>query len=111
MISSEKAWDMLPYVSDIYEKLDITKYIESNQIQLNPDDDFKTMMLSVGLGMFSYILKSTPKIKTEVFTIVSILEDKTMEEVLAQSPTKTIKAFRSIFEDKELLGFFKDAAL
>lgn len=109
MISSEQAFDMLPYVSGIYEKLELKEYIEKNKITINADNDFQSLMLGMGLDMFSHVLKNTPKVKKEVFTIVSIVSGKKLEEVKAQSLGETIKVFREIFEDKEMLGFFKQA--
>lgn len=111
MISTEKAFDMLPYISDIYEELDIKGYIEENKITLDSNDDFKTKMLSVGLDMFSYVLKNTGKIKEEIFEVVAIIEDKTLEEVKAQSIAKTMKTFKSLFEDKDIVDFFKQATV
>lgn len=105
MITSEKAYDMLPYASDIYEKLDIKKFIEDKKIVVEEGENIETKLISVILDLGNFVLKESPKIKSEVFNIVAILEDKTMEEVLAQSPIKTIRAFKSIFEDKETLDF------
>lgn len=108
-ISSEQAFDMLPAVAEIYEKLEIKKYIKDNQITLGENDDFKTMMLAMGLDIGAYVCKQSPKIKKEVFEIVAILEDKTMEEVLAQSPLKNLNAFKSLFGDKDTIDFLKQA--
>ncbi len=105
MITSEKAYDMLPYASDIYEKLDIKKFIEDKKIVVEEGESIETKLIPVILDLGNFVLKESPKIKSEVFNIVAILEDKTMEEVLAQSPIKTIRAFKSIFEDKETLDF------
>ena len=109
MLSSEKAFDMLPYVSDIYEKVDINKYVTDNKKKVAKNKDSELQIMGFGLDMFSYILKHSPKIKTEIFTIVSMIEDKDIKEVKAQSFVQTLKTFKELFEDKEAMDFFKSA--
>lgn len=109
MISTEKAFDMLPYVSDIYEKTDIQKYILDKKAAIKKGKVEELQVMGFGLDMFSYILKQSPKVKIEIFTIVSMIEEKTMEEVKAQPFSKTIKTIKDLFEDSETMDFFKQA--
>lgn len=106
MISTEKAFDALPSVVTIYDKLDIDGYRkkiaqENNEKSLNAE--------AVGIDLIKYILTNTPKVKEEAFSIVAIFEDKTVEEIKTQSFGKTFMAIKTIFADKELMGFFKQA--
>jgi len=107
MLSSEKAFDMLPYVSDIYEKVNIQKYVLDNKRKGDTKD--KLAIMGFGLDMFSYIMKQSPKVKTEIFTIVSMIEGKDIKEVKAQPFTQTLKTFKDLFEDKDTIDFFKSA--
>lgn len=114
MISTEKAFDMLPYVSDIYEKVDIQKYILKKQSQITKagkqkGQDRELKAMGLGLDMFSYIMKQSPKIKEEVFQIVAILENKKIQDVKSQPFVQTIKTFKDLFSDKETIDFFKQA--
>lgn len=110
MINSEKAFDMLPYVSDIYEKIDMGKYIANKKFEIakNKNND-EVEIMGYGLDMFSYIMKQSPKIKDEFFQIVAIIEDKTLEEVKAQNLGETIGIIKALFEDIETMDFFKQA--
>lgn len=110
MVSSEKAFDMLPYVSDIYEKIDMGKYIANKKFEVakNKNND-EVEIMGYGLDMFSYIMKQSPKIKDEFFQIVAIIEDKTLEEVKAQNLGETIGTIKVLFEDIETMDFFKQA--
>lgn len=105
MITTEKAFDLLPYVADIYTKTDIKKYVTEKRSKVKAGDD----AMILGLDLFSYIMKQSPKVKGEFYNIVAILEDKKVEEIKAQSFAKTIAAVKTLFEDKEILAFFKSA--
>jgi len=110
MISSEKAFDILPYVSDIYEKLNLEKYIlDIRKKNKGKRDKDELQVMGLGLNMGAYILKQSPKIKTEIFTIVAMIEDKTIEEVKVQSFTKTKETLEGLFKDEEAMDFFKSA--
>ncbi len=106
MVSTEKVFDMLPVVVEIYDKLDIDKYrkdLEKENIgkRLNKND--------LGINIFKHILKNSLKVKNECFEIVSIFEEKTIEEVKAQSFGKTLSSMKEVFTDKEAMDFFKSA--
>lgn len=101
-MNSEKAFDMLPYVAEIFEKIDILNYI--NKIRAKEKDQEKA-----GMQMILYIVKNSSKVKEEFFNVVAIAEEKTVEEVKKQGLAATIKAFKDIFSDPELMDFFKQA--
>ena len=110
MLSSEKAFDMLPYVSDIYEKLNLEKYIlDTRKKNKGKGNKNELEMMGLGLNMGAYVLKQSPKIKTEIFTIVAMIEDKTIDEVKAQPFIQTKKTLEGLFNDEEAMGFFKSA--
>lgn len=112
MINTEKAFDMLPYIADIYEKVDLGKYIATKKFEAVKNKDKKAneeSMFVAGLDMFKYVMKKSPKIKEEFFNIVAIIEDKSLEEVKAQELGQTIKTVKELFEDIETMDFFKQA--
>jgi len=109
VFSTEKAFDMLPTVVVMYEKLDIDGYrkkLKEENKGKNKKDISATVL---GVDLFKYILKRSAEIKEEVFEIVSIAEDMTIEAVKSQDFTKTIKTMREIFTDKDTAELFKSA--
>lgn len=101
MINTEQAFDMLPYVSDIYAKLDFESYRKT----INKGKDIET----VGLDAIMFIIKNSGKIKAEIFEIVAVVDGKTADEVKKQPITKTLFTFKALFTDTELMDFFKGA--
>lgn len=106
MVSTEKVFDMLPVVVEIYDKLDIDTYRK----ELEKENVGKRLnKMDAGINIFKHILKNSSRVKDECFEIVSIFEEKTLEEVKTQSFVKTISTMKEIFTDKETMDFFKSA--
>lgn len=108
MLSTEKAFEILPYVSDIYEKIDLSEFIRKYQ-ENKKEEDVANRQIIAGLDLFSFVMKQSGKVKEEFFNIVSIVEDKEIEEVKKQSFGKTLKVIKDLFADEELSDFFKTA--
>lgn len=108
MLSTEKAFNILPYISDIYEKLDFTEFINKYQSNEEEEDNERRQIVT-GLDMFSFIMKQSGKIKDEFFNIVALVEEKEIEEIKKQSFATTLKTIKDLFTDKELSDFFKTA--
>lgn len=106
MITSEQAFDMLPHVTDIYDKLDLDSYKKELNESLKGK---KVDNIEVGITVFKYVLKNSNKVKDEFFNIVAIAEEKPLDEVKKQPLLTTISTFRSIFSNKETMDFFKQA--
>jgi|SRR5690606_5362450 len=106
-ITSEKAFDLLPYLVDIYDKLNIDQYRKELQRKYKGK---QVDQLEVGIEVVKYIIKNAPKIKEEFFQIVAIVDDKDIEEVKKQSFLVTIGTVQKLFTDPELMSFFKQAA-
>lgn len=106
-IESEKVIDMLPFVVDIYEKLDFDKFRKDlkKKYAAKKKIDYLDPVIDSG----KYILKNAPKVKDEIFSIVSIVEERSLEEVKNQSFFKTLNTLKEIFTDKDLMDFFKGA--
>lgn len=106
MLTTEKAFDMLPSFVDIYDKLDGDSYRK----KIAEEGKGKKLdETTVGINMFKYVLKNSGKVKQEIFEIVAVFEEKTIEEVKTQNFLITVKSFRDILSDKEVMGFFKNA--
>ena len=110
-ISTEKAFDMLPHAVVMIEKLDMKSYILNNKEFLNAKekDDAKKIMDAKGFDFVMHILKNTGKVKTEVFEILAIVQDKSVKEIKAMPFGETIKQLKELLQDTELIGFFKQA--
>ena len=109
-ISTEKAMDVLceltPYVTNIVTD-------ETLLAELKEAIDFKeanTMAEKMALTarkitkIIPILLKNR---KNDVFGIVGVLNNKTVEEIAKQNIIVTMKQIRDIAKDKELLDFFK----
>lgn len=111
MITSEKAFDMLPYVADIYDKLDLKDYIQKNAINTSDksEDELKALQSEVGMKMIMHIVKNSSKVKDEVFNIVAVFSGISADEAKQQDFFKTLQVFKGIFSNKDLTDFFKQA--
>jgi hypothetical protein len=107
VINTEKAFDMLPYAIEIFEKLNIQSFGKKLREKYNGQKNVDQM--AVGIEVFLFIAKNSSKVKAEVFNLVAILEGKSAEEVKKQSFATTLSSLKLIFSDEELLSFFKSA--
>jgi hypothetical protein len=107
MFSSEKAFDMLPSVVVLYDKLDIDGY--SKKIREGNKGKKEVDNQALGIDLVKYVLKNSAKIKEEVFEVVAVVEEKTVEEIKAQDFMKTINTIKEIFSDKETVSFLTQA--
>lgn len=104
MVSTEKVFDMLPIVVELYDKLDLDGYRRKVA-----KENKNTNVKDLGVDVFKYILKNSGKVKEEVFEIVSVFEEKTVEEIKSQSFITTINSLKEIFSDKDTVDFLKQA--
>ena len=105
--STEKAFDMLPVITVLYGKLDIDGYRKKIVNQNKDKKDVNNE--AIGIDLLKYILKNSTKIKEEVFEIVAIIEEKTIDEIKTQNFMKTINTIKDIFQDKETTDFLAQA--
>ena len=109
-ISTDNAMDVLceltPYVTNIVTD-------ETLVAELKEAIDFKeanTMAEKIALtaGKITKIIPILLKNrKNDVFGIVGVLNEKTIDEIAKQNIIVTMKQIRDIAKDKELLDFFK----
>jgi len=65
--------------------------------------------MTSGINLFKFVLKNSAKVKEEVFEIVAVFEEKSVEEIKAQDFMLTINTFKEIFSDKDAVGLFTQA--
>lgn len=106
IITTEKAFDLLPSAVEVYEKLNVDKYIKDTR---KKNKGRKVEAMDAGIDLFKFVLKNISKAKTEIFEIVAVVEDKTPQEIKEQSLPDTINSIKRIFGDEELIGLFKSA--
>lgn len=97
-MTSEKMFDILPIVVEIYEELNIDGFRKTLPENTNSKD--------AGIKAFKYMLKNSSKVKQQVFEVVAVLADQTIEEVRAQNFFKTINTLKQLFESQEVQDFF-----
>lgn len=106
MADTDKAFDMLPYVVDAYEKLDIDNYIKEKRKEYKENPVSQNQ---AGIDLFKYILRNAAKIKIEIISIVAVMQDKTPEEVAKQDFMLTVIQIKNLLTDKEKMDFFEEA--
>lgn len=103
MINTDKAIDMIPYITEIYEKIDKTPFRNMKNKSVE----------EVGKKAMVLVLKGLPTFKNEIYNIVSLICEKEVEDIKKQGLGETIKQFKEIYDDiandKELQDFFKEA--
>lgn len=104
MITTDKALDLVPYMVDIYDKLDNDLLDKTVRKGSNTE---------VGKKVFVTILKNINKFKAEIYGMVAVVTDTTPDEVSKQNIVKTLKVFRDIytdiFQDPDMSDFFGSA--
>lgn len=104
MITSERLFDALPHMLDIYDKLDLDKYRKKVAKKY---EGKKVDATQVGIDAFKYVIRNAHKVKDEFFNVVAKVKGKTVQEIKEQSYIKTVKTFMDIAQDEELQAFFK----
>ncbi len=106
MLTNDQVFDMLPYVVDMWEKLDLDNYRK----QVTAKNKGKEVdKIGMGIEVFKHILKNSGKVKEEIFSMVGVVEGKTSDEMRNQSFGKTLLTFKMILSDSEAMAFFKQA--
>lgn len=102
MISTEKAFDLLPDVIEIAEKLEIKEYIAKNQGKTNDAQE-------AGFALIFHIAKNMGKVKENVIALLAKVEDKTEKEIAEQPVGKTYNDFKALMQSEGVMDFFSSA--
>lgn len=110
-ISTEKAFDLLPYAVEIFEKLKVDKYIEATRkkYKIQRKQGKQIDDVTAGIDIFKFVLKNLKNVEEEVFHLLAIIEDKEVKEIKEQSLMITIKSLRDLLTNKELVELFRSA--
>ena len=108
--STEKATDVLceltPYVTNILSDVELLAELKS-ALDVKDSTTVAERFAMVG----NKIAKIIPIIlrgrKEDIFGIIGVLNEKSVEQIKAQNIIVTMKQIRDISKDKELLDFFK----
>lgn len=112
-ISTERAADVLceitPYISNIItdEELlgEIKRVIDPKSVTNRAE------WLILGVEKINKLVPIVlKKRKSDVFGILGVLNDKTVEEIAKQNFLATMRQIKEIIKDKELLDFFRSCA-
>lgn len=109
-MSTEKAMDVLceltPYMINIVTDEALITELKSAIDFTKANTMAEKMALTAGkiTKIIPILLRNK---KNDVFGIVGVLNNKTIEEVAKQNIIVTMKQIRDIAKDKELLDFFK----
>ncbi len=112
-LSTDKGLDVLceltPYASAILEDVELLN-------TLGEQADFEGMNLFGQIAVVSgRVSKIIPLLlkghRPEVYGILSVLNEKSVEEIAAQPVSDTVRQVKEVFQDNELLNFFKSFGL
>lgn len=112
-LSTDRALDVLcelaPYIDHITSDQEVVSTIGK---VVKPDAElnrYGSFMLVIGrLSEFVPLLLKTHR--DDVYAILSILNEKSKQEIAAQTVKETMRQLREAFQDEDLLTFFKSSA-
>lgn len=112
-LSTDRALDVLceltPYIDRITNDQDVVNTIGK---VVKPDDElnrYGSFMLVMGrISEFVPLLLKTHR--DDVYGILSALNEKSKQEIAAQTVKETMRQLREAFQDEDLLAFFKSSA-
>ena len=109
-LSTDRATDVLceltPYIANIVSDEELLEELKKSVDR--KDIVNKAQLLAVGAEKITKILPILlKKRKEDVFGILAVMNEKTVEEIAKQNILITLKQARTAFKDKELIDFFK----
>lgn len=112
-LSTDRALDVLcdltPYVSGIASDEAV---IETVGKVMDGGEDLnrygQILLFTERIGQIIPLLLKTHR--ADVYGILSVMNEKEVSEIAGQNVLETIRQAREVFQDKELLSFFKSSA-
>lgn len=109
-LSTERATDVLceltPYIANIVSDEELLE--ELKKAVDRKDIVNKAQWLAVGAEKITKIIPILlKKRKEDVFGILAVINEKTVEQIAKQNILVTLKQAKTAFKDKELIDFFK----
>ena len=98
--------ELTPYLSNIASDEDLMAELR-NTVKMQKGMT-RAEMLAVGVDKFNKIVPIVlEKRKSDVFGILSIINEVSLEEIAKQNVLKTAKQVIDLLKDKDLMDFFK----
>lgn len=109
-LSTDRATDVLceltPYIANIVSDEELLE--ELKKAVDRKDIVNKAQWLAVGAEKITKIIPILlKKRKEDVFGILAVINEKTVEQIAKQNILVTLKQAKTAFKDKELIDFFK----
>lgn len=112
-LSTDRALDVMceltPYIGNITNDETVVKTIGKvmeNGQDLNRYGQFMVVMGRI--GEFIPLLLKTHR--SDIYGILSIMNERTVAEIAAQKLADTIRQAREVFQDEDLISFFRSSA-
>lgn len=106
-LSSSEVFKILPSIGQIWKKAKIKQYIRDNKLTLEEDEDFRVLMMTSMLDVTMHVLTYADKIEKDVYKIVSIVQEKPLEEVAEQNFSDNLETVFNVLSQDSVVGFFK----
>lgn len=108
--ASDTLCQLTPYVEPIVTDTELVEFLH-DRIDVG-EETTKFELYCMGLkkinGLIPILLKRQ---KENVFNILAIINDKTVEDVKKQNLLITLHEIKSVLKDKDLVDFFRSCAL
>ena len=98
-IAIEKLCNIVPFVADIAENLKSNQEMKDFILQYNADKTNKVFMIRILPLLFKHY-------NSQIFEVLALLNDKTVEDVKAQPFGETYNQIKDIIGDEDFKGFF-----
>lgn len=104
----DKICELTPYIEEIVKDKEISKIL-ADKAKVNSNDKDEILEQGFNKGLEN-ILKFVPILlkthRESVYGIISVMNEKDIEEIKNQSILETIKQFNELLRDKELVAVF-----
>ena len=108
MLNTEQVFDALPYVAEIFEKLEIQSTLAEMRKEVKGENTAEKQN-ELGEKLILHVVKNIGRCKDSFFPFLAIICECTEEEAKKKSVAETLTALRAIAKDEELMSFFKSA--
>lgn len=112
-LSTERAMDVLCILTEPVSAIVSDEMILQELRDAVDKENAVTMAekISIGLQKLGRLMPMVLKDhRQDVYTILSVMNEKSAEEIAKQNVLATMKQIRDIIKDKELLDFFRSCA-
>ena len=106
----DKVCEIAPYIEQLVEDEEISKLWKDKLKATNGEVDIETMReMALDKGIekaFKFIPLLLRKNRGAIYGILSVVNDKTVEEIAEQTPLETINQVKELLTDKEFINLF-----